>query len=70
MKAVAGRSEVPTWTTLSRRATFHALYRLMADDLCYEASTAPSFDDAVALQRILSASEEAVETGQRVRVGG
>ena len=42
----------------------------MADDLCYEASTAPSFDDAVALQRILSASEEAVETGQRVRVGG
>jgi predicted dehydrogenase len=44
------------------------VYRLMAHDLRHGTHTAPSFDDAVALHRTLSAIEESAETGKRVRV--
>jgi predicted dehydrogenase len=44
------------------------MYRLMAHDLRHGTRTAPSFDDAVALHRTISAIEESAETGKRVRV--
>jgi predicted dehydrogenase len=44
------------------------VYRLMAHDLRHGTRTAPSFDDAVALHKTLSAIEESAETGKRVRV--
>jgi len=44
------------------------VYRLMAHDLRHGTRTAPSFDEAVALHKTLSAIEESAETGKRVRV--
>lgn len=44
------------------------VYRLMAHDLHHGTRTAPSFDDAVALHKTLSAIEESAQTGRRVRV--
>jgi hypothetical protein len=44
------------------------VYRLMAHDLRHGTRIAPSFDDAVALSKTLSAIEESAETGKRVRV--
>ena len=44
------------------------VYRLMAHDLRHGTRTAPSFDDAVALHKTLSAIEESAETGKRVRI--
>ena len=44
------------------------MYRLMAHDLRHGTRTAPSFDDAVALHKTLSAIEESAETVKRVRV--
>jgi predicted dehydrogenase len=44
------------------------VYRLMAHDLRRGTRTAPSFDDAVALHKTLSAIEESAETGKRARV--
>lgn len=44
------------------------VYRLMAHDLHHGTHTAPSFDNAVALHKTLSAIEESAETGKRVRV--
>ena len=40
----------------------------MAHDRRHGTRTAPSFDDAVALHKTLSAIEESAETGKRVRV--
>lgn len=42
------------------------LYARMADDLRNGTHTAPSFDDAVAVHRIIAAVEKAAETGHRV----
>jgi len=44
------------------------VYRLMAHDLRHGTRTAPSFDDAVALHKTLSAIEQSAQTGKRVRV--
>ncbi|HEX6534555.1 MAG TPA: Gfo/Idh/MocA family oxidoreductase [Gemmatimonadaceae bacterium] len=44
------------------------LYARMARDLCEGTRTAPSFDDAVAVHRIISAIETAAETGTRTAV--
>jgi predicted dehydrogenase len=45
------------------------VYRLMADDLRLGTRTAPSFDDALGIHKVLSAIEQSDETGRRVRVG-
>ncbi|HEV2507417.1 MAG TPA: Gfo/Idh/MocA family oxidoreductase [Mesorhizobium sp.] len=42
------------------------LYAQMADDLRNDTRNAPSFDDAVAVHRIIAAIEEAAESGERV----
>lgn len=44
------------------------IYRLMAYDLRLGTRTAPDFNDALALHKILHAIEQSDETGQRVRV--
>jgi hypothetical protein len=44
------------------------VYRLMAHDLRHGTRTPPSFDDAVALHKTLSAIEESAETCKRLRV--
>ncbi|MFM0221922.1 Gfo/Idh/MocA family protein [Paraburkholderia dipogonis] len=45
------------------------IYRLMANDLRFGTHTAPNFDDALALHKVLDAIEQSDETGRRVRVG-
>ncbi|WP_168788677.1 Gfo/Idh/MocA family protein [Paraburkholderia aromaticivorans] len=45
------------------------IYRLMADDLRLGTHTAPNFDDALGLHKVLSAIEQSDQTGRRVRVG-
>jgi predicted dehydrogenase len=45
------------------------IYRLMADDLRLGTRTAPNFNDALALHKVLSAIEQSDQTGRRVRVG-
>ena len=45
------------------------IYRLMADDLRLGTHTAPSFDDAVELHKVLYAIEESDRTGHRIKVG-
>jgi predicted dehydrogenase len=44
------------------------VYRLIADDLRDGTRTAPSFDHARALHKVLHAIEQSSETGNRVRV--
>ncbi|MGF6780975.1 Gfo/Idh/MocA family protein [Paraburkholderia sp. GAS334] len=44
------------------------IYRLMADDLRLGSHTAPSFNDALVLHKVLAAIEESDQTGRRVRV--
>lgn len=44
------------------------LYRLMANDLLHGTHTAPTFNDAVSLHRVLHTIELAAHTGQRTRV--
>ena len=44
------------------------IYRSMADDLRLGTHAAPSFDDALALHKVLSAIEQSGQSGQRVRV--
>jgi predicted dehydrogenase len=43
-------------------------YAKMAKDLQKGTHTAPSFDDAVALHRVIAAVEEAAETGRRTKL--
>jgi predicted dehydrogenase len=45
------------------------IYRLMADDLRLGTHSAPTFDDALVLHKVLSAVEESDQTGRRVQVG-
>jgi predicted dehydrogenase len=45
------------------------IYRLMADDLRLGTQTAPNFDDALVLHKVLAAIEQSDQTGRRVRVG-
>ncbi|MFL9965055.1 Gfo/Idh/MocA family oxidoreductase [Paraburkholderia sediminicola] len=45
------------------------IYRLVADDLRLGTRTAPNFNDALALHKVLSAIEQSDQTGRRVRVG-
>jgi predicted dehydrogenase len=45
------------------------LYRLMAQDLANGTHSAPDFQDAVSLHRVLHAIEQSAETGTRVLVG-
>jgi predicted dehydrogenase len=45
------------------------LYRLMAQDLTHGTHSAPDFEDAVSLHRVLHAIEQSAETGMRVLVG-
>jgi predicted dehydrogenase len=45
------------------------IYRLMAEDLLLGTDTAPDFDDAVALHKVLDAIEQSDQTGKRVRIG-
>jgi predicted dehydrogenase len=40
----------------------------MAKDLQEGTHTAPSFDDAVALHRVIAAVEQAAETGRRTKL--
>ena len=42
------------------------LYARMARDLCEDTRTAPSFDDAVAVHRVIAAIERAAESGSRI----
>lgn len=44
------------------------VYAAMAQDILHGTHTAPSFDDAVKLHRLIDAIETAAETGRRVRV--
>jgi predicted dehydrogenase len=44
------------------------IYARMARDLREGTRTAPSFEDAVALHRVIAAIETAAETGRRVRI--
>ena len=43
-------------------------YAKMAKDLQEGTHTAPSFDDAVALHRVIAAVEQAAETGHRTKL--
>jgi len=45
------------------------IYKWMADDWLHGTGTAPDFDDAVALHRVVDAIEQSDRTGKRVRVG-
>jgi predicted dehydrogenase len=45
------------------------IYQLMADDLHHGTNAAPTFDDALALHRVLDAIEQSNQTGRRVKVG-
>jgi predicted dehydrogenase len=45
------------------------IYGLMADDLRLGTRTAPSFNDALDLHKVLSAIEQSDQTGRRVQVG-
>ena len=44
------------------------IYARMAKDLREGTHTAPSFDDAVALHRVIAAVEQAAETGRRTKL--
>ena len=43
------------------------LYAMMADDIRDATRTAPGFDDAVSLHRVIAAIEHAAESGQRIQ---
>lgn len=45
-----------------------AIYRQMADDLVHGTSTAPDFDDAVALHKVIDAIERSDQIRKRVRI--
>ncbi|WP_341315327.1 Gfo/Idh/MocA family oxidoreductase [Paraburkholderia sp. IMGN_8] len=45
-----------------------AIYRQMAEDLVHGTSTAPDFDDAVALHKVIDAIERSDQTRKRVRI--
>jgi predicted dehydrogenase len=45
------------------------IYRLMAQDISQGTRSAPSFDDAVGLHRILDAIELSSKTGERQQIG-
>ena len=45
------------------------IYGLMAEDLLLGTDTAPDFDDAVAIHKVLDAIEQSDQTGKRVRIG-
>jgi predicted dehydrogenase len=44
------------------------IYRRLANDLHHGTSTAPTFDDAVALHQVIAALEQSAREGRRVRV--
>lgn len=46
-----------------------AIYRQMAADLLHGTRTAPDFDDAVALHKVIDAIERSDQTRERVRIG-
>ena len=45
------------------------IYRLLAEDLRHGTRTAPDFNDAVALHKVVDAIERSDQTGRRVRIG-
>jgi predicted dehydrogenase len=45
------------------------IYRLLGEDLLSGSNLAPSFDDAVALHKVVDAIERSDQSGTRVRIG-
>jgi predicted dehydrogenase len=56
------------WPTRPEPANVARVYAMMAQDLINGTHTAPTFDDAIAVHRIIEAIEEAAVSGKRVVV--
>lgn len=63
------RSDAASWPDDPEAGNVARLYARMADDLRFGTRSAPTFEDAVELHRVIAAVEDAAKWGSRVTLG-